>query len=160
MMNPRHKGIAAHGETPFDTTLFTEIGPLLWMGGTPSDVGGLPFEFEAVLNLAPWWKYPYDEERVDMLQEKMYDSIDQPLGREKIWNLAAWAFKRAKTKRTLIHCQAGLNRSGLITGAVLMLRGMSADEAIETLRDKRSSAVLCNPAFEQWLRDQEPKRGL
>lgn len=52
----------------------------------------------------------------------------------------------------LIHCQAGLNRSGLLAARTLMKRGHTADEAIALLREKRSPLVLCNDAFENWLR--------
>lgn len=55
--------------------------------------------------------------------------------------------------KTLVHCQAGLNRSALVTARALMLDGMSADDAITLLR-KRSPMVLCNLTFEAWLREQ------
>jgi protein-tyrosine phosphatase len=58
-------------------------------------------------------------------------------------------------KRVLIRCQAGWNRSGLITGLVLMREGYSANEAIELIRNRRSLNAICNQTFEQYLRDQE-----
>mgnify|MGYP001561544085 FL=1 len=57
----------------------------------------------------------------------------------------------AKRGPTLVHCQAGLNRSGLVAANALRLRGMPASEAIALLRRQRSPAVLCNSAFEEWL---------
>jgi protein-tyrosine phosphatase len=56
----------------------------------------------------------------------------------------------------LVHCQAGLNRSGVVVAYALMLNGMSAAEAIARIRERRSPAVLCNPQFERWLR--RPRR--
>jgi protein-tyrosine phosphatase len=53
-----------------------------------------------------------------------------------------------------VHCQAGLNRSGLITARALMLRGMSATDAIQLLRKRRDPAVLCNAVFANWLVDR------
>jgi len=53
---------------------------------------------------------------------------------------------------TLVHCQAGLNRSSLVAARALVLGGMTADDAIALIREKRSPACLCNPAFERWLR--------
>ncbi len=50
-----------------------------------------------------------------------------------------------------MHCQAGINRSGLVTALALVEEGMKAVDAIALLRAKRSPAVLCNRAFEQWL---------
>jgi protein-tyrosine phosphatase len=55
---------------------------------------------------------------------------------------------------TLVHCQAGLNRSSLVAGASLILGGrFTPDEAIDYLRANRSKAVLCNQSFEEYLRD-------
>lgn len=54
---------------------------------------------------------------------------------------------------TFLRCLSGLNRSGLIIGMVLLLDGMSGDQAIDLMRAKRHRHVLCNPDFELWLRD-------
>ncbi len=59
-------------------------------------------------------------------------------------------------KRVLIRCQAGWNRSGLITSLVLMRAGYSAQEAIDLIRERRSHHALCNQTFEQFLLDKEP----
>ena len=66
--------------------------------------------------------------------------------------LANQAHKDWKSgKRVLIRCQAGLNRSGLVTALVLIKDGYSAKDAIALMRDKRSKDVLMNPLFEEWL---------
>ncbi|HEY7821189.1 MAG TPA: dual specificity protein phosphatase family protein, partial [Acidimicrobiia bacterium] len=51
----------------------------------------------------------------------------------------------------LIRCQAGVNRSGLVSALVLMLDGYRAEEAIALLRQRRSPVVLSNRHFERWL---------
>jgi len=53
---------------------------------------------------------------------------------------------------TVHNCQAGLNRSSLVAAYALMLAGATAADAIELLRQERSPAALCNPAFADWLR--------
>lgn len=55
----------------------------------------------------------------------------------------------------LVHnCQAGLNRSALLTARVLMLDdGLTSVEAITLIREQRSPACLCNKAFEDYLLD-------
>jgi hypothetical protein len=69
-----------------------------------------------------------------------------------ILELAQWAHSKwAAGKKVNIRCQAGLNRSGLVTALTLMISGLSADEAIHTLRAKRSSYALCNGEYEHWL---------
>ncbi len=57
---------------------------------------------------------------------------------------------RAKGK-TLVHCQAGLNRSGLVAGLALVLDGMAPAAAVNLLREKRCDMVLCNETFRNWL---------
>lgn len=79
----------------------------------------------------------------------MYDSSDQ--GFAQVDAIAAWVNVCRKDGPTLVHCQAGLNRSGLVAARALTLDGMNAADAIALLREKRSPAVLCNRSFESWL---------
>jgi protein-tyrosine phosphatase len=57
-------------------------------------------------------------------------------------------------KKVLVHCQAGLNRSGVVTALALINLGYTPTAAIELMREKRSPLVLCNEAFENWVLDQ------
>jgi protein tyrosine phosphatase len=72
-----------------------------------------------------------------------------------IVRLAHADWKRGK--RVLIRCQAGWNRSGLITALVLIREGMGAREAIDLIRKTRSEWALCNKSFEKFLIEQDPK---
>jgi protein-tyrosine phosphatase len=72
-----------------------------------------------------------------------------------IVRLAHADWKRGK--RVLIRCQAGWNRSGLITALVLIREGMGAREAIDLIRKTRSEWALCNKSFEEFLIRQDPK---
>ena len=85
-----------------------------------------------------------------VLLVRMYDSEDQTF--EQIEELARWVNLCRTTGPMLVHCQAGLNRSSLVAARALMLDGMSADDAIRIVREKRSPACLCNKAFEDYLR--------
>jgi protein-tyrosine phosphatase len=58
---------------------------------------------------------------------------------------------RAAGKRVLVHCAAGINRSGLLAAASLIRDGYEPEEAIETVRAARSGA-LNNPEFVEALR--------
>jgi hypothetical protein len=51
----------------------------------------------------------------------------------------------------LINCQAGLNRSGLVTALVMMHYGMSPGEAIARIRSVRHEWCLANSSFQTWL---------
>lgn len=121
----------------------------LWQGGC---IGGvkLPEDFDFVLSLYPWEKYVLGP-NTEREEVKMYDSLDQ--GVDEVYELASDVAARLdEGQKVLVHCQAGLNRSGLVTARALMLMGRTADEAITLLRDSRSPQVLCNQSFEDYLR--------
>lgn len=61
-------------------------------------------------------------------------------------------------KNVLITCQAGLNRSGLISARVLMKFGFSAKDAIEIVRKGRGKYALCNPEFVEMLKALPPQK--
>ena len=52
-------------------------------------------------------------------------------------------------KKVLIRCQAGINRSGLVTALVLIREGHSPEDAIRLIRDNRCEAALSNSHFEE-----------
>ncbi len=63
---------------------------------------------------------------------------------------------RAAGKTVFIHCRLGLNRSGLLTGLVLIDEGYRAQDAIELMRKLRSPYVLENKTFERYLLSDAP----
>ena len=143
------------------TPLYSEVAPNLFMGGTDDNAtidqaqklrhfeGSN--EFDCVVTLYAWaapanWG----------VEERRFGFPDANIIEEyipTIVELAQWAHaKWAAGKKVNIRCQAGLNRSGLVTALTLMISGLSADEAIKILRTKRSDYALCNREYEQWLR--------
>jgi protein-tyrosine phosphatase len=50
-----------------------------------------------------------------------------------------------------VRCQAGLNRSGLVTALILMKEGFTAQDAINLIRSKRHEDALFNDSFANWL---------
>ncbi len=142
------------------TPLYSEVAPNLFMGGTDDNAtidqaqklrhfeGSN--EFDCVVTLYAWaapanWG----------VEERRFGFPDANIIEEyipTIVELAQWAHaKWAAGKKVNIRCQAGLNRSGLVTALTLMISGMSAQEAINTLREKRSDYALCNGEYERWL---------
>ena len=139
--------------------LWSEILPGLYMGGTAdTDVRGQkhvsgpisPEHFNTVVTLYAWanpvdWYVKelrlgfYDHESVDVNSNDLHQVVEAA---HEDWKAG---------RKVLIRCQAGLNRSGLVTALVLARDGMPIKEAIALLRAKRSPAALCNPDFEDWL---------
>jgi protein-tyrosine phosphatase len=54
--------------------------------------------------------------------------------------------------RVLVRCQAGLNRSGLVTALILMSTGLDAETAIEQIRKNRAEIALFNEDYVRWLK--------
>lgn len=132
----------------FEAPLFTHVEGNLWQGGCIDGVR-LPDDFDYVISLYPWEKYELGEmtERREFKQYDRAGTVDED-AYDEIVDIATSCVMHGKT---LIHCQAGLNRSGYVAARVLMEGGRSPQEAIDLLRETRSPLVLCNKDLEQHL---------
>lgn len=148
----RVQGISTEGN-PFDVPFISQIDGNLWQGGVVDNLL-LPVFFQHVISLHPWNAYHLapGHELLSNMAVKMYDHPDQ--GFEQVEAVAEWVDHCCDIGPTLVHCQAGLNRSGLIVARVLMMRGYAPADAITEIRAQRSPACLTNQAFEQWLLDR------
>jgi hypothetical protein len=137
-----------------------EILPGLFMGGTHDDATvadamtlrslGQNSAYDAVVTLYAWAQ-PVDWE----VEELRYGFGDGALYGDdiaRVLRAAEWAHQRWQSgDRVLIRCQAGLNRSGLVTALVLIQAGWAAADAIRHIRAKRSPHALFNRHFVRWL---------
>jgi protein-tyrosine phosphatase len=147
----RYSGITAHKHMEFDVPFISEIAENLWMGGVIDGLV-LPAQVKHVVSLYPWERYSAREGLLTDLEVRQYDG--RQVDADQVIELADLVNERRKSGVVLVHCQAGLNRSGLIVGLALVRSGMTPEGAIALLRAKRSPAVLCNPTFEAFLRAQ------
>ena len=141
-------GVSAHGLLPFDVPYVSEVASNLWLGGCQDDLV-LPRFIRHLVSLYPWEKYTVKHDLGSRLEVRMYDSVEQ--GFAQVDAIAAWVNGCRADGPTLVHCQAGLNRSSLVVGRALVLGGMPPRAAIDLIREKRSPVCLCNPSFEKWL---------
>lgn len=138
--------------------LFSEILPGLFQGGTEDRGGcaaeaGVPIQFDAVVTLFAW-AAPCDW-GVEELRYGFPDATPDLVDMSRLVGAARWAYERWQSGgRVLIRCQAGLNRSGLVTALVLMLAGSTAGDAIALIRAQRSQAALINASFVGWLHQE------
>lgn len=144
----RMSGVAVHGNTPFDAPFISMIDDTLFVGGCQAGLV-LPNHIQHLVSLYPWEAYTVEHRLRSSLTVTMYDSFDQDTS--QVDAIAAWVNVCRKDGDTLVHCQAGLNRSNLIAATALIQDGFEPAEAIKILRAKRSPAVLCNQAFEAHL---------
>lgn len=147
----RMRGYAAHGNTPFDVPFVSQITDNLWQGGCETGLV-LPYNIKHLISLYPWERYEINHELDTELYVRMYDSTSQGFDQVKV--IAQLVNACRKSGPTLVHCQAGLNRSSLVATTALILSGMDNQEAVDLIREQRSPACLCNPSFERWLLEE------
>ena len=152
----RMAAVATHGNTPFNVPFISHIVGNLYQGGCTNGLV-LPEQFKTVISLYKWERYTINHEDVHRTEVRMYDDNSEP-DYEQVLDLARTVRMGCKDGPTLVHCQAGLNRSSLIAGAAMILDGYSPEQAIYLLRKQRSPAVLCNKTFEKWLINFRPGR--
>ena len=136
----------------------TEILPGLWQGGTSeSSLLGQPTKpshsrgrrpFDLIVTLyaveqpAPWG--------VEEIRYGFPDAELDPRDLDRVREVADYAAERWKAgDRVLIRCQAGVNRSGLVTALVLLAEGWRPRRILEHLRACRSPNVLSNSDFRE-----------
>lgn len=150
-------------------TLYSEILPRLWIGGTDDrDIIAIPKSlpsinwtpvFDAVVTL-----YAYAHPMGWHVHEQRYGFADAALDPEtieRVHEMADWLYGRWSGGETVLaRCQAGWNRSGLVIALVLIRAGMGPQEAIELLREVRSPHALSNPDFEEYVLQQRSTRAV
>ena len=140
--------------------LFSEIAPNLFMGGTDDeDVIHFPqksrlprkdLPFDSIITMYAWAR-PADWQ----VQEFRYgipDASIQQIDLCRLKEAVDFGYKRwFAGDRVLVRCQAGLNRSGLVTALILMRSGLDAQSAIQEIRDHRAELALFNNEYVRWL---------
>lgn len=152
-VDPRNRylqGTTVHGNMDFYVPFISPIADNLWQGGCQAGLV-LPTNINFLVSLYPWERYTINHQLRGELYIRMYDDRTQPVIKEQVKRVAELVNYWRHQGNVLVHCQAGLNRSALVAIYALMLEGANAKESIKSLRESRSPAVLCNPAFEEWL---------
>lgn len=134
----------------FDAPIISHIKDNLWMGGCQDGLK-LDDDFLTVVSLYPWEQYEISPSaaRVEIRMLDSHEGIDI----DDLDRAAGAVLEGLERGKTLVHCQAGLNRSGLVSAYALMKLGMSARDAIDLLREQRSPLVLCNQTFVRQLHE-------
>lgn len=142
------KGLTVHGWLDVDVPLISHIHGNIYTGGC---VTGrvLPAHIQHHVSLYDMEEWSVGHPLRSRLSVHMYDTPGQAM--DMVDATARWVVACAEDGHVLVNCQAGLNRAGLVTARALQMQGMSAAEAISTVRMNRSEHCLCNKAFEQWL---------
>jgi protein-tyrosine phosphatase len=142
------------------TALFNEIATNLFMGGTDDmDVIHFPVNnnnrpdlpFDAIVTM-----YAYAQPADWKVQEFRYgvpDAAIEDIDLDRLKQAVEFGYNRWMAgDRVLVRCQAGLNRSGLVTALILMSTGLDAETAIEQIRKNRAEIALFNEDYVRWLK--------
>ena len=140
--------------------LFSKIAPNLFQGGTDDlDVIHLParnnrkrtdLPFDAIVTMYAWAR-PADW-NVQEFRYGVPDASIRDIDLQRLKQAVDFGYDRWKSgDRVLIRCQAGLNRSGLVTALILIKDGMSPERAIDLIREGRGEDALFNRDFRTWL---------
>jgi hypothetical protein len=131
----------------FSAPLISHIDGNLWSGGCIDGVA-LPADFVHVVSLYPWEKYALSASTTRH-EYRIYDS--HVMESDQFTEAVESTLRGLAKGPTLVHCQAGLNRSGVVSALVLIHQGRTPADAVALLREKRSRAVLCNTTFEAFV---------
>lgn len=146
-------------DVPAPDSPWSEIVPGLWMGGHEfrGHSGQLEFavvrdEFDLVQTLLRLPGHGPDPG----VEHHVWPIPDGPLDGTQLAGVIrlAQATNEAldEGRRVLVRCYHGYNRSGLVVAHALVRAGHSAEEAIRTIRARRSPWALHNELFVDYLR--------
>jgi hypothetical protein len=142
------------------TSLYSEIAPNLFMGGTADEdvihqavaynKARTDLPFDAIITMYAWAN-PADW-RVQEFRYGIYDSAITDIDLDRLKQAVEFGYNRwLSGDRVLVRCQAGLNRSGLVTALIMMSTGLDAETAIEQIRKNRADIALFNNKYVEWL---------
>ena len=99
-----------------------------------------------------WFPYPFREVRYSIGDGRLRD-----VNLDHLHRIAAEAADHIRVGgRVLSHCQMGWNRSGLVSGLIMLELGFEGD-VVEHIRQLRSPSALCNLEFANYLRAQQER---
>jgi protein-tyrosine phosphatase len=170
------------GTVPFAERPWDEVVDGLWLGGHDCQPDGYPprgdclitpeHGFDLVVSLYKRLSHDFavgrktPDERFDPpsgvthMYHQMADGDLDPAHHTRLDELAAHVEDAVRHgDKVLVRCQAGLNRSALVTGLALMKMGWKAADAISWMREVRSPYVLFNRDFTDHLHAVEARRG-
>ena len=140
--------------------LFSEIVPNLFMGGT-DDLDVIHFAqnsyakrqdlpFKAIVTMYAWAR-PADW-NVQEFRYGVPDASIKEIDLDRLREAIDFGYNRWQSgDSVLVRCQAGLNRSSLVTALILIHSGITAEDAIKTIREKRDADALFNEEYVAFL---------
>jgi Dual specificity phosphatase, catalytic domain len=150
--------ITAAAEPMAATFTFDEVAPGLYQGDFPD--GDVDWgRFDDVVSMSNAAPSPRLRPDGLWLHVPIWDGeMEHP---DLVRDTARTVAERvAAGRRVLVHCWAGLNRSGVVAARALMFAGVPPADAIAAVRAARGPDALFNVHFVAWLHEEaaEPAR--
>lgn len=125
-----------------------EIIPGLWMGCNPTSIDQYDCVFSVTTHRTNYqipvgkrvYITPFEDEDKIPPYEFLVSIVDEVYNQRNIQN-----------RKVLVHCTAGINRSGLIVAMVMEYIGWEINQAIAHIRKTRGDVCLYNKTFTDWL---------
>lgn len=166
---PECKSVGHVDHIPWADRPWDEVMPNLWIGGhfcqLYGSVDGLCFPGQNFTHVVSLHREADARFKPGHGVEHVYYEIDDDdteeldaahrTGLDELADAVWWAVWNGE--KVLVRCAAGLNRSGLLTGLVLLRFGKSAEEAMALMRKVRSPYVLINHRFAAYLQEAEAR---
>jgi len=122
----------------------------LWIGGAPS-IPEIAGKFDTLVLCAKELQ-GYHPKSMKVIHAPLNDAALDPKSIVRAFDAGIKVYDELQAgKKVLVTCAMGLNRSSLVAAIALLLTGMSAKEAIATIRKRRSPKALFNQHFVKLL---------
>lgn len=146
-------------DAPIESSkIFTDAsGGELWMGGSPYTLPKEKWNVLVSLEATPSPAILHSVRHEGIhVWHPIFDNV--LVDEHAIRSISALVADRVEMgNRVLVHCSAGLNRSGLVVARSLIFMGYEPLDAISLIRAKRSPSALFNTDYENWLRKESPE---
>jgi len=134
---------------------FTRMTKRLYMGSKKALAPSMPI-FDVYVSMAkeiqpPRTPYGDFESVWFKMDDVPWDFENDPETVRKLIELSSILARMVRQRKSvLVFCHMGMNRSGLMTGLILLQLGYSFDQAMEMIR-RRSPCTVINESFEDFL---------
>lgn len=149
----------AEADAPWDLDRLVPVRPGLWQAPAPTPgrdgtyLENPGVRYDLIVSLTSWGSdAPHGALRQGgrFVWVPMVDGPEVPATEIRLL-AAEIASALREGAEVLVHCDAGLNRSGVVVGRTLLELGVPVEEAISSIRAARGSSALCNHWFVRWL---------
>jgi hypothetical protein len=159
--------VDADSVVPWYPERLVPVRPGLWASSAPTPgrdgtyLENPGVRYDLIVSLTSWGSDSPDgalRETGRFVWLPMVDGHEIPEAEVRL--LAAEIAEAVRSGReVLVHCDAGLNRTGVVVARTLLELGEPIEAAVAAIRASRGPVALCNGWFVTWLHDEARRIG-